>query len=180
MMNGQVLVLVCGMMLFSFHEGVTNLNLADGFGNHESVSRVAESQSAESRVAEPQSSEPQVEKSENNRKVLIAIGEYEFTATLEENETAKEFMELLPLSISMDDVNGNEKYFKLGENIKNNEPFVPGEIKSGDIMCYGEAGLVLFYQTFSTSYSYVPIGRIDNTEKLQEAIGGGSVIINFS
>lgn len=47
-------------------------------------------------------------------------------------------------------------------------------------MLYGNNCLVLFYNTFNTSYSYVKLGHIDNTTDLNKAVGLGSVKVTFS
>ena len=51
--------------------------------------------------------------------------------------------------------------------------------KSGDLMMYGSKTLVLFYETFSTSYSYTKIGQIDDTEDLTKALGTKNVTVTF-
>jgi hypothetical protein len=67
---------------------------------------------------------------------------------------------------------------KLNENLPINSSR-PDIIHSGDIMLYGSNCVVLFYETFSTSYSYTPLGYIENPMDLSEAIGNGSVDVVF-
>lgn len=102
-----------------------------------------------------------------------------FTATLYENETAMAFAERLPLTASMQELNGNEKYVYLDESLPATASN-PGRIQTGDIMLYGSECLVLFYEDFPTSYSYTPIGRVTDTEGLAEALGKGSASVAFA
>ena len=107
--------------------------------------------------------------------IKITTGNESFTATLEDNETAKAFKEILPLTINMEDINGNEKYCVLSENISKDSAKKIGTIYAGEIMCWGNSGLVLFYDTFTTQYNYVKIGKIDNVDGYAEALGRGNV-----
>lgn len=78
----------------------------------------------------------------------------------------------------MTELNGNEKYFDVSENLPAN-PSNPGKINSGDLLLYGSKTVVLFYKTFSTSYSYTKLGKIDNPSGLAEALGSGNVVITI-
>lgn len=110
----------------------------------------------------------------------ITVGNKTFTATLEDNDTAKALVKQLPLTVDMSELNGNEKYNYLSSNLRADTSSCPGRINEGDLMLYGNSCLVLFYKTFNTSYSYVKLGHIDNTTGLTDAIGSGSVTVTFS
>lgn len=111
--------------------------------------------------------------------VQLIVGPEVFTLTLYDNETGRAFRNLLPLTLSMDDVNGNEKFIRLPQNLPTSAA-VPAAIRTGDLMLYGSDGLVLFYKTFSTSYSYTRIGTLQNPDGLEAALGRGTVEITFA
>ncbi len=112
-------------------------------------------------------------------KITIMANGREFSATLYENETARAFKGLLPLTLDMSELNGNEKYYYLPDSLPRNSS-VPSRINAGDIMLYGSDCIVIFYESFSTSYSYTPIGKIDDPDGLAAALGSGSVQVAFS
>lgn len=101
-----------------------------------------------------------------------------FTATLLDNYSAKAFKEMLPLTIKMIELNGNEKYCDLQNRLPTN-PSNPKTIKNGDLMLYGSETLVLFYKTFTTSYSYTKLGEVDDTTGFESALGPGDTRVTF-
>ena len=111
-------------------------------------------------------------------KMKITIGSDVFTVTLNNNATAIAFKAMLPLTIKMTELNGNEKYSDLPNALPANASN-PGTIQNGDLMLYGSNTLVLFYKTFSTSYSYTRIGRIENPSGLSTALGSGNATVTF-
>lgn len=111
-------------------------------------------------------------------KIKIIVDSQTFTATLIETNSAKSFKEKLPMTITMMELNGNEKYFNLPDNIATNS-LNPGTILNGDLMLYGPNTLVLFYKTFSTSFSYTKLGSVDNANGLASALGSGNVTVKF-
>lgn len=111
-------------------------------------------------------------------KIAVRIGDAVFTATLSDNETAAAFKKRLPMTVRMDEQAGNEKYYYLPENLPANASR-PETVRAGDLMLWGNNCLVLFYQTFPTSYSYARIGKIDRPEGLSTALGAGSVTVTF-
>lgn len=111
-------------------------------------------------------------------KMRIKIGSSSFSATLYDNETAMAFKALLPLTVNMVELNGNEKYVDLPDRLPTNASN-PGRIQNGDLMLYGSSTLVLFYKSFSTSYNYTRLGRINDTTGLAAAAGSGNVTVTF-
>jgi hypothetical protein len=110
--------------------------------------------------------------------LIIKVGNKNFTATLLDNPTTTAFKSMLPLTINMTELNGNEKYVDLPESFPTNASN-PGTINTGDLLLYGSKTLVLFYKTFSTSYSYTKLGKIDNPSGLAEALGSGNVAVTI-
>ncbi|MNQ89462.1 hypothetical protein D3C85_1047700 [compost metagenome] len=113
-----------------------------------------------------------------NGKIKIKVNSQTFTATLLDNNSAKAFREMLPLTINMIELNGNEKYYDLPNALPTNSS-KPATIKNGDLMLYGLKTLVLFYKTFSSSYSYTKLGSVDDVTGLESALGSGNVTVTF-
>ena len=59
----------------------------------------------------------------------------------------------------------NEKYIYLDNSLPTNSS-KPKYINAGDVMLYGNNCLVIFYQSFDTTYSYTKIGHIDDLANL--------------
>ena len=110
--------------------------------------------------------------------INIIVGSKTFTATLADSETGEAFAALLPLTVTMNELNGNEKYHYLSSSLPT-AAYQPGTIHAGDLMLYGNNCVVLFYETFNTSYSYTRLGAIDNPSGLAAALGSGNVSVRF-
>ena len=113
-----------------------------------------------------------------SNKMNITIESKTFSATLYDNETVTAFKAMLPLSLDMKELNGNEKYYRFSTSLPSNASN-PGTINTGDLMLWDSNSLVLFYQTFTTQYSYIRLGKIDDPSGLVEAVGSGSIRITF-
>jgi len=109
----------------------------------------------------------------------MMVGEHRFAITLIDTEAARAFTSLLPLTIDMADLNGNEKHAKLPKALPTRASR-PGTIHNGDLMLYGSQTLVVFYLTFDSPYSYTPLGRIDDPAGLAQALGSDDVRIVFA
>ena len=90
----------------------------------------------------------------------MTVGSQRFGVTLEDSPTARAFVQLLPATFEMAELNGNEKHTSLPRALPT-DAARPGTIRAGDVMLYGKDTLVVCYKTFNSSYSYTRIGRID-------------------
>jgi len=111
-------------------------------------------------------------------KILLTVNNTTFSATLLDNALADKFMEQLPLTIDMSELNGSEKFYSFSERFPVKGERV-GNIKKGDLMFFGSDTLVLFYKNFSTSYSYTRLGTLDHSKNLQEILGRKGVTVRI-
>ena len=112
------------------------------------------------------------------RNITISVNGTSFAATLADNDAAQAFAAMLPLTLDMNEMNGNEKYHYLSDELPT-DSYRPGTIQAGDLMLYGSSCIVLFYETFSSGYSYTRLGQIDNPEGLDAVLGSGNVSVRF-
>ena len=91
-------------------------------------------------------SNPQRASSEgsHNMKISIKIGDKILTATLVDDQTARDFVSLLPLNLSMDDLFGREKYGNLPKALSEKGPRTHS-YKVGDIAYWSPAHDVAIY-----------------------------------
>lgn len=103
------------------------------------------------------------EKNMNNIKVIIKNEIYKIK--MQDNLSARNFIDKLPLEIDMYELNRNEKYGDIPSDIPKSERY-SGKIEIGDLMLYGSDCIVLFYKSFSTPYTYSRLGTVIEKEKL--------------
>ena len=111
--------------------------------------------------------------------VTIQVNGKNFSATLEDNPTARAFVERFPLEVDMQELNGNEKYFYLDNDLPSDSVSVK-QIHAGDLMLFGSNCVVLFYKDFATSYSYTRLGKLNDATDLAKILGGGNVRVKFA
>ncbi|MGN0951363.1 MAG: cyclophilin-like fold protein [Mitsuokella sp.] len=143
----------------------------------------AKSGSLEKSAAQPESAAGQTEAVQNASKeidshIKISVGRHIFYATLEHNDTAKALVEKLPLSVTMTELNGNEKYYRFSSPLPSADTN-PGQIRTGEIMLFNGDYIVMFYKDFPTNYRYTKIGQIENTDGLPEALGSGNAAVTI-
>lgn len=108
----------------------------------------------------------------------ITIGQSTFNAELANTKAAQELTALLPLTLEMQDHLSNEKFAELPKSLSRQDQAV-GRIEAGDIMLWGGDTLVVFYESFRSSYRYTRLGKIQNTDGLKSAVGTEKVKMTF-
>ena len=126
-----------------------------------------------------QSEDQQTDAPAASQTVELHIGDTVFSVVLEQNEAVQSLLQQLPLQLEMRELNGNEKYATLPQALPV-QAAVPDQIQTGDLMLYGPDCLVLFYETFATSYSYTRLGRVTDASALAETVGSGSVTVTIA
>jgi hypothetical protein len=112
-------------------------------------------------------------------RMWMTVGERRFAITLADNAAARAFAAQLPLTLEMSELNGNEKHADLRTALPANASR-PGTIRNGDLMLYGTNTVVVFYETFDSSYAYTRLGRVDDAADLSRALGRRGVRVVLS
>ena len=110
--------------------------------------------------------------------IEICVGDNTLEMVLEENESAKELLELLKeedITMPASNYGGFEKVCKLGKSITSNDEQITTE--AGDVMLYQGNQVVIFYD--SNSWAYTRIGRINTSQEIleQELSGDDNEVI---
>ena len=111
-------------------------------------------------------------------KLYLEVGGETFTVLLAQNEAAEALAELAegePVTVQMEDYAGFEKVGALGRSLPEEDRQMTTQ--AGDIVLYQGDQIVLFYG--SNTWSYTPLGRIEDLTGWQEALGSGSVSVTF-
>lgn len=109
----------------------------------------------------------------------MTVGERRFAIALADTAAARALAAQLPLTLQMGELNGNEKHATLPTALPS-AATRPGTLRNGDVMLYGSDTLVVFYVTFSSSYPYTPIGRVEDPADLPRVLGSRDVQVRFS
>ncbi len=109
--------------------------------------------------------------------INITVSGRTFVAEVEDSETGCAFVEMLPMTLDMNELNGNEKYYYMSKSLPTAAQFY-NSISAGDLMLYGNTCVVLFYGK-AGGYSYTRIGRLKSTDGLAAAVGNGKANVKF-
>ena len=181
MLAGILAVAMCGLMTAcgtSKEQQTVNVQHTTGQSATAQMTQESTTQGAAEPVTQETQAPVQQEVMEMPT-IQIQVNQQIFTATLQDNAAARALVAQLPMTISMSELNGNEKYYYLPNHLPT-ETSSSSQIQNGDLMLYGSDCLVLFYEAFSTSYRYTPMGHIDNPAGLAAAVGRGSITVTFS
>ena len=119
--------------------------------------------------------ESEMNNNDFDNKIHVTINDKKYNLFLEDNDTARELLNNLPLEYNMEELNGNEKYIYMTKKYPTNSLKFE-YINQGDVMLYEDDCLVIFYKSFATSYSYTKIGHIENLEDL----GSGDITAKYT
>lgn len=110
-------------------------------------------------------------------RVRITIGEQTLTATLYDNQTARDFASRLPLTITMSDFAGTEKIFTPSPGLTTSGVPHGCHPKAGDIASYSPWRNIAIYYRDGSSYSsdMIPVGRIEGDINALKTSGSLSV-----
>ena len=119
--------------------------------------------------------------SEAVMKLKIRVNDTTFTATLNDNSSAKALVELLQkgdLTLDMEDFSNFEKVADLPVTLPRND--TPTDTDAGDLILYLGKRIVIYYD--KNSWDFTPLGKIDNVNKkrLKQILGDGNATVTFS
>ena len=118
---------------------------------------------------------------ENEKNMILRIGETEVMVDWEDNESVEALKELAggePLTIELSMYGGFEQVGSIGQTLPRKD--VQTTTSAGDIVLYSGNQIVLFYG--SNSWSYTRLGRITdkNKSEMTDLLGNGDVTITLS
>jgi len=118
-----------------------------------------------------------------NMKIRITIADKVVIASVADNATARDFVSLLPLSVSMKDLFGREKYGDLPKPLSEKGPR-ENRYEVGDIAYWSPAHQVAVYYHQDgesiPSPGIIPIAKIDAGTKAFNVPGSMKVIIEIA
>ena len=107
--------------------------------------------------------------------MTLNFGGKAYTAISTSTKTTKSFIESLPVTIQMTDVDGNEKYGCMYYKIATESPKT-NVVTKGDVLLFGESCVIVAYKDFKSSSKYTKLGHIDNVDDLPS--GSVKVVIS--
>lgn len=111
-------------------------------------------------------------------KIILKVGDRVLAATLVDSATTRDFISLLPLSLTLKDYAGTEKISDLPKRLSIEGAPSGSDPSVGDITYYAPWGnLAIFYRDFGYSSGLVILGKIDSG--IEAFNVSGSVRVTF-
>jgi hypothetical protein len=113
-------------------------------------------------------------------KIRIKIEDKVVTATLTDSKTTRDFISLLPLTLTLEDYAGTEKISYLPRKLSTEDAPSGSDPSVGDIAYYAPWGnLAIFYKDFRYSDGLVILGKIDGGMEAFNAPGSAKVTVEL-
>ncbi len=113
-------------------------------------------------------------------KIRLIVGDKVLTATFVESATARDFMSLQPVTLTLKDYAGTEKISDLPKRLSTEGAPSGSDPSIGDIAYYAPWGnLAMFYRDFGYSSGLVILGKIDSGIEAFSVPGSVTVTIEL-
>lgn len=114
-------------------------------------------------------------------KIRIDLGDTVVTATLDDNDTSRDFVSLLPLTLTLTDYADTEKISDLPKRLSTQGAPSGSDPSVGDLAYYAPWGnLALFYRDAPYASGLVRLGRIDGSADVLRRTGSLSAKIDVA
>lgn len=112
---------------------------------------------------------PAISQEATTMKIRLTIDGKAIDATLLDNATTRDFVSLLPLTLTLEDYNRTEKVSDLPKRLSTKDAPAGVDPSRDDIAYYAPWGnLAIFYKDFQYSRGLVKLGRIDSGVEIFE------------
>jgi hypothetical protein len=116
----------------------------------------------------------------NSMKINIKVGDKVVTATLIDSKTSRDFISLLPLTLTLEDHANTEKISNLPRRLSTEDAPPGSDPAIGDIAYYAPWGnLAMYYNDFGYSNGLIILGKIDGDIEALNVPGSVEVTIEL-
>ena len=117
---------------------------------------------------------------DSGMKIRLKVGDKVLTATLIDSKTARDFVSLLPLTLTLKDYAGTEKVSDLPKRLSTEGAPSGSDPSVGDITYYAPWGnLAIFYRDFGYASGLVILGKIEGGIEAFQVPGSVKVTIEL-
>ena len=115
-----------------------------------------------------------------NMKISIKVNDKVFTASMIDSYATTDFINLLPLQLTLEDYAGTEKVSQLPKKLSTDGSPAGSDPSIGDITYYAPWGnLAIFYKDFGYASGLIILGSIDNGSDAFSVNGSLNVTIDL-